>query len=153
MRSSTSGSTCSGATLRCPPTWCSANSRRYSGSRRAKSIRTPLATSTRFTPGMDRVSRMTSFRGPWSVPRSLHVLGWTQDSRRHFASTSGRVHRILYMLAVGPPMSETVPLKSGWFVSCFTSVRIDCFERLWIIRPSWAVIEQKVQPPKQPRMI
>ena len=29
----------------------------------------------------------------------------------------------------------------------------DSCERLWMIRPSWAVIEQKVQPPKQPRMI
>jgi hypothetical protein len=29
----------------------------------------------------------------------------------------------------------------------------DSCERLWMIRPSWAVIEQNVQPPKQPRMI
>jgi len=26
-------------------------------------------------------------------------------------------------------------------------------ERLWMMRPSCSVIEQKVQPPKQPRMI
>ena len=57
------------------------------------------------------------------------------------------------MLAVGPPMSETVPLKPGCFAINLISVMIDCGERLWMIRPSWAVIEQNVQPPKQPRMI
>jgi len=57
------------------------------------------------------------------------------------------------MLAVGPPMSETVPLKPGWAASSLISVITDSCERLWMIRPSWAVIEQKVQPPKQPRMI
>ena len=32
-------------------------------------------------------------------------------------------------------------------------MRIDASLRLWMIRPSCIVIEQKVQPPKQPRMI
>ena len=57
------------------------------------------------------------------------------------------------MLAVGPPMSDTVPLKPGWAASSLISVMIESCERLWMIRHSWAVIEQKVQPPKQPRMI
>jgi hypothetical protein len=30
---------------------------------------------------------------------------------------------------------------------------IDSCERLWMMRPSCSVIEQKVQPPKQPRMM
>jgi hypothetical protein len=33
------------------------------------------------------------------------------------------------------------------------SRRIDLLERLWMMRPSCSVIEQKVQPPKQPRMM
>jgi hypothetical protein len=56
------------------------------------------------------------------------------------------------MLAVGPPRSEITPVKPG------TSSRIvsisrstDASERLWMIRPSCSVMEQKVQPPKQPR--
>ena len=80
-------------------------------------------------------------------------MGWTQESRRHFASTSGRVQRIWYMFAVGPPMSETVPLKPGWVARRRISERTDSCERLWMMRPSCAVIEQNVQPPKQPRMI
>ena len=34
-----------------------------------------------------------------------------------------------------------------------TSLRIDSWLRLWMARPWCIVIEQKVQPPKQPRMI
>ncbi|MNT81232.1 hypothetical protein D3C72_2208030 [compost metagenome] len=30
---------------------------------------------------------------------------------------------------------------------------IDSSERFWMMRPSCSVIEQKVQPPKQPRMM
>ncbi|VFT26776.1 Uncharacterised protein [Pseudomonas aeruginosa] len=30
---------------------------------------------------------------------------------------------------------------------------IESCERFWMIRPSCSVIEQKVQPPKQPRMM
>ena len=125
----------------------------YSGDRCARSIRTPEATSTLSTPGTSRLSRIRSTSGPWSVPRSLQTLGWTHESRLHFASTSGRVQRIWYMLAVGPPMSETTPEKLGscpiWRISSST----DSCERDWMIRPWCAVIEQNVQPPKQPRMI
>ena len=59
-----------------------------------------------------------------------------------------------YMLAVGPPMSEMTPVKPG-VLSRISSIscRIDSSERLWMMRPSCSVIEQKVQPPKQPRMM
>jgi len=33
------------------------------------------------------------------------------------------------------------------------SLRIDSSERLWMMRPSCSVMEQKEQPPKQPRMM
>src|SRR6266540_2826712 len=79
--------------------------------------------------------------GPWSVPSSLHTVGWTHDSRLHFASTSGREHRIVYMFAVAPPMSEMMPLNSGSAASFSTSFRTDAGDRLWMIRPWWAVIE------------
>ena len=80
-------------------------------------------------------------------------MGWMHDRRLHTASTSGRVQRIRYMLAVGPPRSLMVPLKSGAAAMAFTSARIERGLRLWITRPSCIVIEQNVQPPKQPRMI
>src|SRR5262245_21156948 len=75
------------------------------------------------------------------------------DRRLHFASTSGRVHRIRYMLAVAPPMSLTTPLNSGSAAIFFTSPTTESFDRDWMIRPWWAVIEQNVHPPKHPRMI
>ena len=87
------------------------------------------------------------------MPSSLQIVGCTQLSRRHLASTSGRVQRIWYMLAVGPPMSLITPLNSGSAVIWRISASTDSWLRLWMIRPSWAVIEQNVQPPKQPRMI
>ena len=87
------------------------------------------------------------------MSKSLQILGCTQLSRRHLARTSGRLQFMRYMLAVGPPMSLTVPLKSGSSLNRSISARIDSGLRLWMIRPSWAVIEQNVQPPKQPRMI
>ncbi|OIQ81852.1 hypothetical protein GALL_363650 [mine drainage metagenome] len=33
------------------------------------------------------------------------------------------------------------------------SCRMDSSERLWMMRPSCSVMEQKVHPPKQPRMM
>ncbi len=57
------------------------------------------------------------------------------------------------MLAVGPPMSEITPLKPGVLSRmCSISRRIDASDRFWMMRPSCSVMEQKVQPPKQPRM-
>ncbi len=70
--------------------------------------------------------------GPWSVPRSLQIVGWMHERRRHFASTSGRVHRILYMFAVGPPTSLIVPLNAGSCAMRRTSPTIDAGLRLWI---------------------
>ncbi len=57
------------------------------------------------------------------------------------------------MLAVGPPMSLTTPAKPGSCVIRSISASTERWLRLWMIRPSCAVIEQNVQPPKQPRMI
>ena len=57
------------------------------------------------------------------------------------------------MLAVGPPRSLIVPEKPGSSAMRRISARIDSRLRLWMMRPSWTVIEQNVQPPKQPRMI
>jgi hypothetical protein len=56
------------------------------------------------------------------------------------------------MLAVGPPRSEMTPVKPG-VESRMTSISrmIESSERFWMIRPSCSVIEQNVQPPKQPR--
>ena len=113
----------------------------------------PLATRRAATPGTARAFCISSMSGPWSVPSSLQIVGCTHDSRRHFASTSGFVQRIWYMFAVGPPMSLTVPLNFGSAASASTSLSTDSCERDWMMRPWWAVIEQNVQPPKQPRMI
>ena len=57
------------------------------------------------------------------------MVGWTHDSRLHFASTSGRVQRISYMFAVGPPMSLMMPANSGSAAIFLTSPRIDSCER------------------------
>ncbi len=58
------------------------------------------------------------------------------------------------MLAVGPPISEMMPVKPST-LSRISSIsrRIESSDRLWMIRPSCSVIEQKEQPPKQPRMM
>ena len=50
-------------------------------------------------------------------------------------------------------MSLITPLNSGSAVIWRISPSTDSWLRLWMIRPSCAVIEQNVQPPKQPRMI
>ncbi len=58
------------------------------------------------------------------------------------------------MLAVGPPRSEITPVKPGTWSRIVSISRItESSERLWMMRPSCSVIEQKVQPPKQPRWI
>ena len=68
-------------------------------------------------------------------------------------SVSSSLHRILYMLAVGPPTSVMVPRKSSMRESARTSRRTLSALRLWMIRPSCSVMLQNVQPPKQPRMV
>src|SRR6187551_429691 len=80
------------------------------------------------------------------------MSGNTHDGLRHAASISRLLHAIRYMFAVGPPRSEMLPVKPGVVSRIFSiSPRIDFSERLWMIRPSCSVIEQKLQPPKQPR--
>jgi hypothetical protein len=113
----------------------------------------PDAMWTRLTPGTARAPRISSMVGAWLVPSSLQIVGWMHERRLHTASTSGRVQRIWYMFAVGPPRSLIVPLKPGSVAIFFTSARTERGLRLWMIRPSCIVIEQNVHPPKQPRMI
>jgi hypothetical protein len=56
------------------------------------------------------------------------------------------------MLAVGPPRSETTPVKPAvWSRTASISRNTEASERLCTMRPSCSVMEQKVQPPKQPR--
>ena len=46
------------------------------------------------------------------------------------------------------------PVKPGvWSRTRSISRRTDASERFWMMRPSCSVMEQKVQPPKQPRMM
>ena len=57
------------------------------------------------------------------------------------------------MLAVGPPRSVIVPRKPAMRDSARTSRSTLSAERLWMMRPSCSVMLQKVQPPKQPRIV
>ncbi len=80
--------------------------------------------------------------------------GNTHDGLRQADSISGLLQAMRYMLAVGPPRSETTPVKPGTLSRISSISRmIDSCERFWMMRPSCSVIEQKVQPPKQPRMM
>src|SRR5260221_14533810 len=90
----------------------------------------------------------------WLVLRFGQISGKTQDGLRHSDSVRGSLQTMRYILAVGPPISEMMPVKPG-VLSRMTSIslRIDFSERLWMMRPSCSVIEQKEQPPKQPRMM
>src|ERR1700716_1005061 len=82
------------------------------------------------------------------------MVGYTHDRRRHDSSIFLSLHASRYMLAVGPPRSEMVPVNP-LVLSRISSIsrRIDGSERLCIMRPSGWVMKKKVQPPKQPRMI
>src|SRR5207342_2211244 len=80
--------------------------------------------------------------------------GNTQDGRRQADSISRLLQAIRYMFAVGPPRSEMTPVNPGTVSRTVSISRItDSSERLWMMRPSCSVIEQKVHPPKQPRWI
>src|SRR5580658_4711280 len=90
--------------------------------------------------------------GEWSVLRFGHTPGYTQEGRRHALSISRLLQARRYMLAVGPPRSEITPVNPGTLSRIVPISRsTEASERLWMIRPSCSVIEQKVQPPKQPR--
>src|SRR5512145_2460617 len=92
--------------------------------------------------------------GAWSVFRFGQIPGYTQDGRRQALSISRLLHARRYMFAVGPPRSEITPVKPGTVSRTASISRItESSERLWMIRPSCSVIEQNVQPPKQPRWI
>src|SRR5512147_2010432 len=93
-------------------------------------------------------------RSSWLVLRLGQISGKTQEGRRQAASIFGSLQAMRYMLAVGPPMSEMTPVKPGVLSRIFSiSCRIDSSDRFWMMRPSCSVIEQNVQPPKQPRWI
>src|SRR5882757_39938 len=105
-------------------------------------------------PGIARALRYSEISLLWSVPRLTQMVGYTHDRRRHDSSMVFSLQASRYMFAVGPPMSEMVPVNP--FVlsrMCSISRRIDGSERLWMMRPSCSVIEQNVQPPKQPLCI
>src|SRR5215471_20756200 len=92
--------------------------------------------------------------GAWSVRRFGQMAGATHEGRRQAASISGLLQAMRYMFAVGPPRSEMTPENPGTPSRTRSISRTtEAGERLWMIRPSCSVIEQKVQPPKQPRMI
>lgn len=55
--------------------------------------------------------------------------------------------------AVGPPTSWIYPLKSFSCVISFASRINDSWLLVWMIRPWWNVRAQKLQPPKQPRLL
>src|SRR5258706_469628 len=82
------------------------------------------------------------------------MSGYPHDGLRHARSMSLLLQLMRYMFAVGPPRSEMLPVKPG-VTSRMRSIsrRIDGSLRLWMMRPSCSVIEQKLQPPKQPRRI
>ena len=92
--------------------------------------------------------------GLWFVFRFSQIPGKTQEGRRQADSIFLSLQASRYMLAVGPPRSEICPVKP-FTVSriCSISRTTESSERFWMIRPSCSVIEQKVQPPKQPRWI
>ena len=80
------------------------------------------------------------------------IPGNTQDGRRQALSIAGLLQARRYILAVGPPRSEITPVKPGTVSRIFSISRTtESSERFWMMRPSCSVIEQKVQPPKQPR--
>ena len=79
--------------------------------------------------------------------------GCTHERRRHALSVRSSLQGILYMFAVGPPTSVMVPPKPSMRERARTSRRTLASLRLWMMRPSCSVMLQKVQPPKQPRIV
>ncbi|MCG3146133.1 MAG: hypothetical protein HONDAALG_03988 [Gammaproteobacteria bacterium] len=78
--------------------------------------------------------------------------GYTHEGRRQAASISRDLQARRYMFAVGPPRSEMTPVKPGTLSRMVSISRMtESSLRLWMMRPSCSVMEQKVQPPKQPR--
>src|SRR3546814_8612440 len=80
--------------------------------------------------------------------------GYTQESLRQDFSMASVLQAMRYIFAVGPPRSEMMPVKPSTLsrissISCM----MDFSERLWMIRPSCSVIEQKVKTHKQQPMI
>ena len=57
------------------------------------------------------------------------------------------------MLAVGPPMSLTLPRNQGRAVSLSSSCSTLASLLDWMVFPWWWVMAQKAHPPKQPRWV
>jgi hypothetical protein len=116
-------------------------------------MRMPLATST-FVHAGDLAGLLhQGDQRPVVGPQQLADFGMHARLPPTDRLDFGAVHFISYMFAVGPPMSLTTPLNSasGRHASNlgqdrFLAAGLDD-------RPWCAVIEQNVQPPKQPRMI
>src|SRR5437763_16663799 len=93
-------------------------------------------------------------KGAASGQRFGQIEGYTHEGRRHALSIARLLQARRYMLAVGPPRSEITPVNPGTLSRTASISRsTESSERLWMMRPSCSVIEQKVQPPKQPRWI
>ena len=73
-------------------------------------------------------------------------MGYTHDNRLQDFWIEADLQFSLYILAVGPPKSEIVPVNPGTSSRIFSiSLRIDCSDRLCIILPSCSVIDKNVQ--------
>ena len=126
----------------------------YSGLRRARSMRMPEATSACFTPGCRRAAFKQSHQRP--------VIGGQQRADRRVQAAQPPAllahlrPRAVHLVHVGRRAAEVADRarEIGLARPCGGSRRGSTASlRLWMMRPSWAVIEQNVQPPKQPRMI
>src|SRR4051812_252129 len=82
------------------------------------------------------------------------MSGYTHEGLRHRDSVCLSLQAMRYMLAVGPPISEIIPVKPAVLSRTSPiSLRTDSSDRFWMMRPSCSVMEQKEHPPKQPRMM
>src|SRR5690606_3253546 len=103
-------------------------------------------------PGRARARRYRLISGVWLVSRFGQMPGNTQEGLRQAASICRDLQASRYLLAVGPPRSETTPVKPGTLSRTVSiSVMMEFSDRVGMMRASGSVGEQKVQAPKQPR--
>ena len=132
------------AILSRPPTWWVTSSFTYSGERTAEVVAQAGADQHLLTPGIARALRYRLISGPWSVPRFSQMPGNTQDRRRHEASIFGSlaghpVHVGGRAAEVGDGAGEARRLVADFL----DLVEDRGPERLWMMRPSCSVIEQR----------
>ena len=87
------------------------------------------------------------------MPNFSQTLGYTQEARRHLRCQSSSVQTMCHMLAVAPPMSLTTPVQPGTSFRPSISRSTDASLRETTSRPWCSVMQQKLQPAAQPRMI